>query len=93
MTKEQLLKKFLPYIKRLCPSMNHELITNNYLFTAPYAQPVHQLHYSQIAPKLNPPAGGSGIYLANMDSIYPWDRGTNYAVELGLKAAKTINSS
>jgi hypothetical protein len=25
-----------------------------------------------------------------MDSIYPWDRGTNYAVELGIHAAQTI---
>ena len=30
------------------------------------------------------------IYLANLDSIYPWDRGTNYAVELGIRAAHTI---
>jgi len=30
------------------------------------------------------------VYLANMDSIVPWDRGTNYAIELGEKAAETI---
>lgn len=88
MTKVQLLKVFMPYIKRLNPSMNYELITNNYLFVGPYAQPVHERNYSQRAPMLKTPA--SGMYLANLDSIYPWDRGTNYAVELGLKAARTI---
>ncbi|OGG11441.1 hypothetical protein A2Z00_05675 [Candidatus Gottesmanbacteria bacterium RBG_13_45_10] len=88
MTKEQLLKKFLPFIKRIT---DDELrITNSYVFTAPFAQPVHQLHYSKRAPKLVTPI--PGVFLANMDSIYPWDRGTNYAVELGQKAAKTIEN-
>src|SRR3989344_1654001 len=85
MSKEQLLKKFLPFINRLNPSCQLSAVSCQ-LFTGMYAQPVHQLHYSQIAPKLDPPAGGPGIYLANMDSIFPWDRGTNYAVELGKKA-------
>lgn len=88
MTKEQLLKKFLPYIKRLCPAMNYELITNNFLFVGPFAQPVHQINYSKKAPKLKTPI--DGVYLANMDSIYPWDRGTNYAVELGMRAARAM---
>ena len=88
LNKDQLLKKFLPYIKRLCPSMNYERITNTYLFVGPYAQPVHQIHYSKKAPKLKTPV--PHVFLANMDSIYPWDRGTNYAVELGQKAARAI---
>lgn len=27
----------------------------------------------------------------NMDMVYPWDRGTNYAIELGEKMADVIN--
>jgi protoporphyrinogen oxidase len=88
MNKEQLLKEFMPYIKRLCPTMNQKLITNNYLYTVPFAQPVHQINYSKRAPKLITPV--PHVFLANMDSIYPWDRGTNYAVELGQKAAAAI---
>jgi hypothetical protein len=88
MTTDQLLKEFWPYIKRLNPTMNYELITKNYLFTGPFAQPVHERNYSQRAPMLETPA--SGIYLANLDSIYPWDRGTNYAVELGKRAAEMM---
>jgi protoporphyrinogen oxidase len=91
MTKQQLFKKFLPFIKRLNPSLNSKLKTlNSFLFTSPFAQPVHQLHYSRRAPKLVTPA--KNIYLANIDSIYPWDRGTNYAVELGLRAARVMSS-
>jgi hypothetical protein len=88
MTKEQLLKLFLPFIHRI----NHNskfTIHNSFLFTAPYAQPVHELHYSQRAPKLA--TSMKNVYLANMDSIYPWDRGTNYAVALGLRAANIMS--
>lgn len=89
MTKEQLLEKFMPFLKRIA---NRQLrIINSYLFIGKYAQPVHELHYSDRAPKLKTPI--PGIFLANMDSIYPWDRGTNYAVELGMKAAKTIHEN
>ena len=84
MTKEQLFKVFDPFIKQLIHSSHLSLITSH-LFTAPFAQPVHLLHYSQLAPK--PETGIPGLYLANLDSIYPWDRGTNYAVELGIRVA------
>jgi hypothetical protein len=30
------------------------------------------------------------VYLANIEQVYPWDRGTNYAVELGEKIADYI---
>lgn len=88
MTKEQLVKKFMPFIQRITNAKVR--IINAYLFVGPFAQPVHQLHYSQKAPKLE--TGVPGVYLANVDSIYPWDRGTNYAVELGIKAARVLMS-
>lgn len=92
MNKNELLKIFLPFIKRLLPITDNRLrITNSYLFVGPFAQPVHQLHYSQKAPPLVTPI--PGVYLANLDSIYPWDRGTNYAVELGIRAANRIMNS
>ncbi|MFZ5845144.1 MAG: FAD-dependent oxidoreductase [Patescibacteria group bacterium] len=90
LNKKQLLKEFLPFIKRLNPSFSDLSLITYHLSLGFAAQPVHQLHYSQRAPKLDPPAGAPGIYLANLDSIYPWDRGTNYAVELGIKAAVKI---
>jgi protoporphyrinogen oxidase len=90
MTKQQLLKTFSPYLKRINPSFNSQLVTRNtHLFTAPMAQPVHTLHYSEKAPKFETPI--PGLFLANLDSIYPWDRGTNYAIKLGKEAAYAIS--
>ncbi len=92
MTKEQLLKEFLPFIKRLNSILNSKfLILNSYMFVGPFAQPIHQRNYSKVAPKLETPV--PGLYIANIDSIYPWDRGTNYAVELGIKASRRIAGS
>lgn len=99
LTKEQLCTKFLPFIKKLNPPINYELRTMNlHLFTAPFAQPVHELNYSRRAPQLTKnyelrtEDQKLKLWIANIDSVYPWDRGTNYAVELGQKAAKLINS-
>jgi len=92
MTKQQLLKTFLPYLKKINPNIHHSSFIIHYsLFTAPAAQPVHTLNYSQKTPEIKTPI--EGIYLANLDSICPWDRGTNYAVELGKKAAKKIDKA
>lgn len=89
MTKEHVLKEFLPYIKKLSPTINHkQSIMNVYMFIGPFAQPVHELHYSKKIPPIRTPV--PGLYMANMDFVVPWDRGTNYAVELGLRAAKCI---
>jgi hypothetical protein len=30
------------------------------------------------------------LYFASMSQVYPWDRGTNYAVEIGRRAAHLI---
>lgn len=89
LNKEQLLKTFLPYLKKINPNFKFQLSTfNSYLFTVPNAQPVHTKMYSKRAPKLETPI--LHVYLANLDSIYPWDRGVNYSIELGQKAAKMI---
>ncbi len=85
-SKEKILKIFLPFINTLADTgKNPFKILRSYLFAGPYAQPVQQPGYSQKAPKLNTPI--PHLYLANMDSIYPWDRGTNFAVNLGQTAA------
>jgi protoporphyrinogen oxidase len=87
MNKEELLQAFLPFIKRL----NHNslfTIHNSFMFVGPFAQPIQELHYSSRVPQLETPV--LDVYLANIDSIVPWDRGTNYAIELGQKAAAII---
>ena len=91
MNAKQLLKEFTPYIRIINKQFNNVTIQQLHLFTGPFAQPVHELHYSKISPKLETPI--PGVYLANLDSVYPWDRGTNYAVELGIRAARQIHDS
>ncbi|MCJ7826312.1 FAD-dependent oxidoreductase, partial [Patescibacteria group bacterium] len=77
-TPKQLLKGFTPFIQKINPSFRPPPSAFCFLFSAPSAQPVHTLNYSKKAPEIKTPV--EGIYLANLDSIYPWDRGINYAV-------------
>ncbi|MFC1626882.1 FAD-dependent oxidoreductase [Patescibacteria group bacterium] len=88
LSKTQLITKFMPYIQKLNPSFKKSSIIKSYMFIGSDAQPVHTIDYSKQAPPFNTPM--KGLYLANMDSIYPWDRGTNYAIELGKKVAKKL---
>ncbi|RJQ35879.1 FAD-dependent oxidoreductase [Candidatus Microgenomates bacterium] len=84
---EQLLKIYTPYLKKINP--NFELCILNFeLFSAPFAQPIISLNYSKIVPPFETPL--ENIYLANMQQVYPWDRGTNYAVEMGERIAKIV---
>jgi protoporphyrinogen oxidase len=88
MTKEQIFKEFLPYLKRINPKFDQSSIISHQSFFNLYAQPVVPINYS----KMNLPhqTPDPQIILANMEQVYPWDRGTNYAVELGEKTANEI---
>jgi Tfp pilus assembly pilus retraction ATPase PilT len=44
------------------------------------------LHYSGLKPDYETPI--ENLFLANMSLIYPEDRGTNFAVDVGNKAAQ-----
>ena len=89
MTKEELFKIYLPYLQKINPSFNFELLTLNFeLFMGPFAQPVFPINYSHTKPDFHTPI--PNVYLANMDMVYPWDRGTNYAIELGYKVAELV---
>ena len=55
------------------------------LFRARYAQPVPLRNHSAAIPAILTPI--PGLFFASMSQVYPWDRGTNYAVELGRRAA------
>jgi hypothetical protein len=32
----------------------------------------------------------NGLYFASMSQVYPWDRGTNFAVEIGRRVARMV---
>ncbi|HDQ72065.1 MAG TPA: oxidoreductase, partial [Chloroflexi bacterium] len=52
------------------------------------AQPIPTLNHSQNIPPLKTPI--PGLWMANMSQVYPWDRGSNYAVEIGRRVAGEV---
>ena len=85
---EELTNIFLPHLRQINPNFSGDQIRQSWVFKAPFAQPIVPLNYSKLIPPLTTPI--PGLFLANMQQVYPWDRGTNYAVELGLKVASEV---
>ena len=85
---KELIEEFLPYLKRVNPFFKKSSIRKARLFKAPFAQPIIPLNYSKKMPQTE--TSIPGLYLVNIQQVYPWDRGTNYAVELGEKVAEEI---
>jgi protoporphyrinogen oxidase len=88
MTKEELLERFLPSLKRINPKFEADWVKDSWLSKTTYAQPVPLLDHSKNIPDLRTPL--KGLYFASMSQVYPWDRGTNYAVEQGRKVAEMM---
>jgi protoporphyrinogen oxidase len=87
--KWELLERFLPGIKKFNPEFDRTWINDLWVWKAPYAQPIPGLNHSAAIPNVKTPL--PGLYFASMSHIYPWDRGTNYAVEMGRKVAKELS--
>ena len=87
-SKEELLAEFLPHLRKFNPGFDPSWIRKSWLFRAAYAQPVPPLNYSRRMPPVRTPL--AGLYFASMSQVYPWDRGTNYSVEMGQTVAKMI---
>ncbi len=88
MTKEEILEIFLPPLKRINPDFDPSWVKKSWLYRTKYAQPVPELDHSQNIPSIITPI--EGLYYASMSQVYPWDRGTNFAVEIGRRAAELI---
>lgn len=87
MTSDQLLKLYDPWLRKINPDYRKTIITYK-LFKAPFAQPIVTPNYSKNIPVFKTPL--KKVFLANINQVYPWDRGTNYAVELGKKVSELI---
>ncbi|OQY23938.1 MAG: hypothetical protein B6I35_02755 [Anaerolineaceae bacterium 4572_32.2] len=85
-SKEQLLETYLPGLLKINPDFDLDWIRASWMFTEKYAQPVPTLDHSHNIPALKTPI--PGLWLANMSQVYPWDRGSNYAVEMGRRVAQ-----
>jgi protoporphyrinogen oxidase len=85
LSKAELLERFLPALARINPDFKPEWVRASWLFRAAYAQPVPEVNHSHNIPAIQTPL--QGLYFASMSQVYPWDRGTNFAVEIGRRAA------
>jgi protoporphyrinogen oxidase len=88
LSKDELLARFLPALTRINPTFEANWVKESWLFKAKYAQPVPPVNHSANIPPLETPI--PGLYWASMSQVYPWDRGTNYAVEIGRRAARLM---
>ena len=88
MTEEQILEEFLPPLKKINPEFDPSWVKKTWLYRTKYGQPVPELDHSQRIPPIQTPV--EGLYFASMSQVYPWDRGTNFAVEIGRRAAGLI---
>lgn len=91
MDADELFEVFQPALRRINPAFDPSWVRQKWLFKAAYAQPVVPLNYSQHIPPLETPV--PGLYFASMSQVYPWDRGTNYAVEIGQRVAGRVMAS
>jgi protoporphyrinogen oxidase len=85
---EELIERFVPALKKFNPDFQRDWVKKAWVFKTNYAQPVPLLNHSKNIPSIQTPI--EGLYFASMSQVYPWDRGTNFAVEIGRRAARMM---
>ena len=85
LSQEALLEKFLPHFEKFNPNFSRDWVQKTWLSRTKYAQPIPLVNHSKNIPAIQTPI--PGLYFASMSQVYPWDRGTNFAVEIGRRAA------
>jgi protoporphyrinogen oxidase len=88
MSDQELESLFVSPLARINPDFSANWIRKSWVFRTRYAQPVPEVNHSQNIPALRTPI--KNLFFASMSQVYPWDRGTNYAVEIGRKAASMM---
>jgi hypothetical protein len=78
-------------LRLIQPAWSRDWIKQSWIFREPHGQPVVTLGYRERLPALQTPV--PGLVLANIQQVYPEDRGTNYAVRIGTDAARTLERS
>ncbi|MFN4294466.1 MAG: NAD(P)/FAD-dependent oxidoreductase [Thermoflexales bacterium] len=91
MTEDELRSAFLPSLARFNPQFDPAWVQDAWVFRETYAQPVPFVNHSRRIPPVKTPL--PGLFFASMSQVYPWDRGTNYAIRLGRQTAAAILAS
>lgn len=85
MSDDALKALYLPSLKRFNANFEPSWVQDAWVFREAYAQPVPFVNHSRHIPPTRTPL--AGLFFASMSQVYPWDRGTNYAVKLGREVA------
>ncbi len=88
MSDDELLDRFVPAFRKFNPEFSRDWVKKIWVHKTNYAQPVPLVNHSRNIPEIQTPI--EGLYFASMSQVYPWDRGTNFAVEIGRKAARMM---
>jgi len=88
MSDQQLLERFIPAFQKFNPEFKREWVKKIWVSKTNYAQPIPLVNHSRNIPAIRTPI--DGLYFASMSQVYPWDRGTNFAVQIGRKAARLM---
>ena len=91
LSKDEIETLFVAALKKVNPEFKKEWVRKSWLFRASYAQPVPFVNHSENIPAIKTPL--AGLYFASMSQVYPWDRGTNFAVEIGRRAAAILRQA
>jgi protoporphyrinogen oxidase len=90
MPEEAVTQEWLSTLPTANPHFRPEWVKQTWLFRERYAQPVVPVNHSRHIPPLHTPL--AGLFFASMSQVYPWDRGTNFAVDLGQRVAREVLS-
>ena len=91
MSAEELFETYLPHLKKMFKDFDRSWVKEIWAWRERYTQPVIGLNYSEIKPPFKTPV--ENLWLCCMAQVYPEDRGTNYAIAYGQKAAEEILSA
>lgn len=74
------LAQFYPYLKQINPDFEPSWVQEQWVWKAPFAQPIVTTDFVQHIPPHETPL--PGLHLANMFQVYPQDRGQNYSIRM-----------
>jgi protoporphyrinogen oxidase len=88
MSADEVMAFALPHLQKMFPAFDPAWVLKHHVWTARWAQPVVEQHYSRLIPTEAGPQ--PGLWLCSMAQIYPEDRGTNYAVREGRRLGQEL---
>ena len=81
----------LEHLRRMFPAAGAGWVLASHVWRARFAQPLVERGYGRLIPPRTTPL--RGFNLSTMAQVYPEDRGTNYAIREGRKAAREVARS